>query len=241
MNRVLVISCSQRKLPGRAVLTALERYDGPSFRLVRRYLATTGRRLTIYIVSAEFGLITSARPIPCYDQRMTKQRADELRSTIARQARRLFAGFERQRGQIFINLGREYLLAFEPAFAFIPDKFTVRMASGAAGRRLAEMHDWLYGPRANRLENQMRVEGRARLRGVEIKLNAERIFSLVRRALEKDGHGAFAHQAWYVPIDGIRVSPKWIVSQLTGLPVSSFHSDEARRVLTQLGVKVLRI
>jgi hypothetical protein len=43
---------------------------------------------------------------------------------------------------------------------------------------------------------------------------------------------------WYVAVGGQRVGPKWLVSQVTGLPVSAFHTDEARRVLQQLGVEV---
>jgi hypothetical protein len=35
-----------------------------------------------------------------------------------------------------------------------------------------------------------------------------------------------------------RVGVKRLVSLLTGLPVSSFHTDAARRVLSQLGVDV---
>jgi hypothetical protein len=61
------------------------------------------------------------------------------------------------------------------------------------------------------------------------------------RALAKGEGNPGSYQSWYVPVDGHKVAPKWLVSQLTGLPASAFVTDEARRVLAQLGVKVIRV
>jgi hypothetical protein len=44
----------------------------------------------------------------------------------------------------------------------------------------------------------------------------------------------------YVLLDGQRVAPKWLVSQLTNYPVGSFTTDKARRLLGQLGIEVHR-
>ena len=46
------------------------------------------------------------------------------------------------------------------------------------------------------------------------------------------------YQVWYVQVDDQQVPPKWLVSKLTGLPVNAFHTNEARRVLHQLGIEV---
>jgi hypothetical protein len=246
MNRALVLSCSQSKRAEDAKLPAIERYNGPAFRLLRRYMENTVEELGIYILSAEFGLIPHHRLIPFYDQRMTKQRAQELRVKVTGQARRLFttkAPRRKQKHQLFINLGRNYLQAFEPTFDFLVSGSIITMASGASGKRLAEMHDWLYGSDSclRQSANTKSVVGKAELRGVEIELHIDQVFACARKALKQDDKAAFSYQSWYVPVDGVRVSPKWLVSMLTGLPVSAFHSDEARRVLAQLGIEVVRI
>ena len=38
MNKVLIIACSQRKRPDAGLLPALDRYDGPAFQVLRRFL-----------------------------------------------------------------------------------------------------------------------------------------------------------------------------------------------------------
>jgi hypothetical protein len=45
----------------------------------------------------------------------------------------------------------------------------------------------------------------------------------------------------YVVVDEQQVAPKWLVSQLFGLPVNAFATDEARRVLAHLGIEVRRL
>ena len=59
-HRLLILSCSQRKRPNRVLLPALERYDGPVFRMLRKFLRSCPAReshLEIYILSAQFGLL----------------------------------------------------------------------------------------------------------------------------------------------------------------------------------------
>jgi len=43
MGRLLFIACSQRKNPAEGVLPALDRYDGPAFGVLRKYLRETER------------------------------------------------------------------------------------------------------------------------------------------------------------------------------------------------------
>jgi len=37
-QRLLILSCSQRKRPDPSLLPAIERYNGPPFQVLRRYL-----------------------------------------------------------------------------------------------------------------------------------------------------------------------------------------------------------
>jgi hypothetical protein len=56
------------------------------------------------------------------------------------------------------------------------------------------------------------------------------------------GYREFANfQSWYVVVGNERVAPKWLVSQITGLPVSNFSTKEALRLLVQLGIEVNRV
>lgn len=71
-----------------------------------------------------------------------------------------------------------------------------------------------------------------------LSMTSEKVIEFAVQALKKAQDDPARYQSWYVQVNGHRVAPKWLVSQLTGLPVSNFHSDEARRVLQQLGVEV---
>lgn len=55
-------------------VAALERYDGPAFHVLRKFIIecpAEARNLDIHILSAKFGLITAARSIPRYEQNVT--------------------------------------------------------------------------------------------------------------------------------------------------------------------------
>jgi len=69
-------------------------------------------------------------------------------------------------------------------------------------------------------------------------LTPTQVFDVARQALAEGKGNPGCYQSWYVLIEEQRVSPKWLVSLLTGLPVSDFHSSAARRMLIQLGIEV---
>ena len=84
-HRLLILSCSQRKRPDLILLPALERYDGPVFRMLRRFLRTwpsKGSHPEVYILSAQFGLISAHQLIPSYDCRMTPQQASAFQPQV---------------------------------------------------------------------------------------------------------------------------------------------------------------
>src|SRR5882672_5914224 len=52
MDRALVLACSQRKNPHASLMPAIDRYDGPAFRVLHRYLREKeDRHLKVYILS----------------------------------------------------------------------------------------------------------------------------------------------------------------------------------------------
>ena len=86
MKRCLLLGCSNTKAQNDDELPAIERYDGPLFRVLRRYMRKHSAEYpadnsipNVYVLSAEFGLIPGNHPIPYYNRKMTPQRAAELR------------------------------------------------------------------------------------------------------------------------------------------------------------------
>ena len=80
---MLILSCSQRKRLDEGLLPAVERYDGPAFQVLRRFLRENSSEAPhVLILSAEHGLISYDRPIAAYDRKMTLARARELRPLV---------------------------------------------------------------------------------------------------------------------------------------------------------------
>jgi hypothetical protein len=236
MDRLLLLSCSRSKRAGSALLPAYERYDGPAFRLLRRYLKVTTNIPTIKILSAEFGLIPYDFLIPNYDRHMTMQRAVELQAPVKKELKRILATGGHKR-QIFIYSSKHYLKTLEGNNVF-PSWATVRVTNGTPGKRLADLYQWLYGEHRVRCQIPAATpRASVRVRGVEIKLTADEVLDAARRALA-DSSLDLDYRSWHVLVDRRRVPAKWLVSLLTGLPLSAFHTDEAKRALSRLGIRV---
>lgn len=236
-HRLLILSCSQRKKLITNRLSAFERYDGPLFQVLRKFQtnrAEQAENLDVFILSAKFGLIPANKKIPLYDQPMTPQRATKLNPQVIAEISRIFAGKRYQ--EIFVCLGKKYLSALKGYESQLPKKSIVTVATGSSGRRQTMMCEWLYGESAPTL--QITPSGVASIRGKKITLTPDEVIDIACRALAAKKGEPHRYQSWYVPINEDRVAPKWLVSLLSGLPVGEFHSDEARRVLQQLGVKV---
>jgi hypothetical protein len=122
----------------------MERYDGPSYRVVRRYLrehATGATHLDTVALSAEFGLICAGTPLPVYDRRMTPRRAEALRPSVLAALRCRLV--RRSYTTIFVNAGRDYLLALAGYEDLIAPRVRVQVAAGPPGCRLRQLRDWL--------------------------------------------------------------------------------------------------
>ena len=193
--------------------------------------------LDVYILSAKFGLIPAGKSISNYDRRMTPQRIKELQPLTQPKLKRILN--DRQYDELFISMGKAYrqvLVGYEP---LIPNNLKVVVSRGVMGRKLAELRNWLHVGVSESPDPQKKVvqQGKAYLRGIEIAHTPKQIMEVARSALTKEGNIP-TYQVWYVQVDGQPMPPKWLVSQLTGLPVNAFHTNEAKRVLQQLGIEV---
>ena len=238
--RLLILSCSQRKRSTQGLLPALERYDGPAYRVLNKFLRvhpSEAQSLDVYILSAEFGLIPASKPIPNYDRRMKPQRAKELQQPTLEELKQIL--IDKQYMELFISLGKDYLRVLTGYKSLTPANLNVTVSTGAMGYKLGKLRSWLHGGTLRLPDNQRGVIQRNKvyLRDVEIAHTPEQIMEIARTALAKE-QTVPKCQMWYVQVAGQQVPLKWLVNQLTGLPVSAFHTNEARRVLQQLGIEI---
>lgn len=223
-------------------MPAIERYDGPAFRLLRRFLQKNpGSLADIGIISAEYGLISTDYPLPYYDRQMTKERSQSLNSQVVFSLKTLLNG--KSYTDLLIWLGKDYLRAICGYETTIPPQLAVQIATGGIGRKLSILHDWLYRSSSDLQKENASIppKDKVLIRGIEVSITPEQIFSIARQAIVADERKATRYHSWYVLVDDQRIAPKWLVSQITGLSVSNFATDEARRVLAQLGVEVKRV
>jgi hypothetical protein len=236
---LLVLSCSQRKRSDSSLLPAIERYDGPTFRVLRRFLKEQPLApLDIFVLSAKFGLIPHNQLIPNYDQQMTQSRARELQPHMIAELRNILTSRPYQK--ICFCMGKDYLQALDGYDILVS---SITAINGSQGKILAELHTWLYGESSS-LSKKLQpraTNGKSHIKGIEMSMTPAQVLEKARRALKEGQGDPTNYHSWYVLVDGQRVAPKWLVGQLFGLPVSNFATDEARRVLAKLGVEVRRI
>jgi hypothetical protein len=136
-DRLLLISCSKRKRADSKLMPAIDRYDGPAFCVLRRYLRETDdRELKIYILSAEFGIINVRKLIHDYDRLMTHSRAREQTT------RSLKSILQRTRcKELFICAGFVYEDAID--IAYLKQTVSVKIAARGQGPKLLSLHGWL--------------------------------------------------------------------------------------------------
>lgn len=240
-DRLLILSCSRRKRPDKDPLPAIERYDGPAFRVLRRFLRESPSEAPdVLILSAEHGLIPQDLPIASYDRKMTPARARELRPLVLTELGQMTTS--RSSSETLVFAGKQYLLALNPDDTAPLSNATMKVCAGPLGRKLAELHDWLHGvPPKLRYNSTMLAEGNeVHIRGVKVSLTPEQVFEAAIDALAERWGDPERYESWCVPINGQCVAPKWLVSRISGLPVGAFTTDDARRLLARLGVEVRR-
>lgn len=240
MSRCLILSCTQLKNEAKGQLPAIERYNGPTFRVLRKFLRDAPpvvRDVNVYVLSAQYGMISGTTLTEYYDLRMTTTRALELRDAVLDKLVNVFSNdFE----DTLILLGRDYLQAIEGFEAMIPKATHITILNTTAGRQLSALKAWLYKTPSLAVIQPRLVEatGKATLRGHSLRTTSEEILALAREALAEQRGNPDNFRGWYALVDDRKVSTKWLVSLLFGVHVSEFDASEARRVLQQLGIEV---
>ena len=238
-NRLLFLSCSEQKRTTPDLLPAIERYDGPAFRVVRKFRRENSvekNNMEIFIISAEYGIIESSKEIPFYDRRMTSRRVGEVRPLIENQLKSVFHAIPYS--DLFISASQLYLKALGTYQNYLSENTQVTLSIGSPGRKLGELKGWLYDGNLPQNRALSPKNGTIKLKGIEITQTVEQVKDIARRALNNKPEGADQFHSWYILVDDQQISPKWLVSQLTGLPVGDFHTSSAIKVLTHIGLEI---
>lgn len=144
MLRLLVIACSQKKTSKDTPVPAIERYDGPAYRVLRKYLREfPDAAPTVVILSAKFGLISSDHPTPPYDCRLSRESALDLRPRVMASAREILGS--RTWNAIAVCAGRDYRTALGGFESLVPPGAEYEVIQGGQGTRLTHLKQWLLG------------------------------------------------------------------------------------------------
>ena len=146
-RRLLILGCSKAKTMDDGLIPAWQRYDGPAFRVLRRYLRQRqDPALSILVLSAEYGIVAADSRIPYYDRQMTPTRAGEIRHQVSATLSHLLNGSDflpEQSKHVLVVLGREYLGALTDYTGNGSDWLINRRVLGRPGERLAQLKAWL--------------------------------------------------------------------------------------------------
>lgn len=139
-RKLLLIACSNRKRRDKGLLPALERYDGVTYRVIRKAMREGyfPPNVDIKILSAKFGLIDAQTRIPYYDQRMDRERAGRLRSQVQSRLEKIL--ISQKYAEVYIDLGKNYFVLLD-TFVFPPDIVFYRI-EGKIGIRLCKLKSW---------------------------------------------------------------------------------------------------
>ena len=143
-RRLLILSCSQLKDASHEPLLAIDRYNGPLFLVLRRFLRECPRRarlLDVYILSAAYGLIPGDFPTASYDRKLNTSRVVELQSQVDT----TFLEILRYNYiSICFVLGKTYLGAFESLRQLVPAHTESIVAYGPMGTKQTQLKKWLW-------------------------------------------------------------------------------------------------
>ncbi len=153
-KRLLILGCAGRKRHSDGLLPALDRYDGPAYRVVRSFLRhyQWPEDLSIAVLSAKYGLFGVLKGIRHYDERMdpvsAEASAPECSTTLAKWAT--------THRSVHVSLGKDYMAAVQPGLKTLgiePDVF-----AGPIGQKLKRIKTFLRHDSPRRRVNA-EVEG----------------------------------------------------------------------------------
>lgn len=241
MPRVLILPCSKRKKNTPVKLPAIERYDGPFYKILRKYLKTNAEHdLTTYILSSKYGLILAQVPILNYNQKMDASKALLFQPFVSNELNKIAAS--QQNLKILVCTSGVYLEALG-GLEYLKQIFNsheLTVARGSIGKQGSILHRWLYDQSVDLAPTNKQFK-KIFFKGKSITVNYPQIVKLVEQAIVSDFRGSQRFASWYVQVNGFKVAPKWVTSLITGCPVSRFRTADAIQFLNKLGFTIYRV
>lgn len=141
--RLLLLNCASRKRGDAGELPAIERYDGPMYRMLRRVRrdGLWPEDTRVLILSAEFGLLDAEQPIPDYDRLLDAERASEISRAVARALDERLR--ELRPTEVAAALTQRYLPLVQPVLAHLPGGIVLRRITGRPGEMMSQVKRWL--------------------------------------------------------------------------------------------------
>lgn len=165
---LLIIACSARKKHVARAIPAIELYDGPAYRILRKRLNRTSNKLAIWVLSAKHGLTWADSPIFWYDEHLKNDKLQlvkrDVESFIERNAKPL--SFD----SIYIWAGKKYLETLPPSLL---TRSNVKIAKGPIGRKLGQLKSWCLrwnenGRKISISENRQLLTSKLRLQNAAL-------------------------------------------------------------------------
>lgn len=228
---LLILGCSQKKKleSGRAI----DVYDGPLFRTVRRRISEISRPLDILIISARHGIIREDELIEPYDDKLPMGDNPEFAKKVAVElSKRLPQALD----SVLILAPRHYI-ANLPVEIIRLRSTRFDLFSGRMGRCQARLLEWLGidHHREPRKPNSL-----GPLSAFSTPIRAGEIQQAIQRLAVKSNSSNRVTQ-WYAHVDNQHVPVKRLVAALTGAPVSSFETCHALVLLHRNGIETYRV
>lgn len=140
-KKLLIISCSARKKKLSHPAPALEVYDGPIFKLLRKNINPRLHNVDVRIISAKYGLITPKTCIMYYDKLISRKEAHEWNGKIVKSLKTLIQ--KNNYSEIFICLGKRYLPVINGLEEHLPEDCELLYARGGIGKKMKQTKEWI--------------------------------------------------------------------------------------------------
>ena len=139
-RELLILGCSQTKQEYAKQLPALEVYDGPFYRMLRKFLRERQwpGNLSIGVLSAKHGLFGVIKEIDHYDLRMSRAIAADQ----ATQCADTLTKWAESHTKIYSALGKDYQPAIRPAQDDMG--VAINCFNGGIGEKLGQVKRFLY-------------------------------------------------------------------------------------------------
>ena len=138
-KKLLILGCADRKRSSEGLLPALDRYDGPAYRVLRRFLRDHQwpEDVSIAVLSAKYGLFGILKGIRQYDQKMdpstARARAFECSTVLEK--------WGASHRSVHVSLGKDYMPAVQPGLNRLGIEFEI--FPGGIGAKLRQLKAFL--------------------------------------------------------------------------------------------------